>query len=38
MLLPFLFAFNTSGKIALFMAEAVQGVGGLVVMPEDYIP
>lgn len=30
-------AFNTSGKIALFMAEAVQGVGGLVPLPEDYV-
>lgn len=29
--------FNTNGNIALFMAEPIQGVGGLVPMPEGYV-
>lgn len=29
-------ATTTSGKIAAFMAEPIQGVGGFIVMPDDY--
>lgn len=29
--------FNTNGNIALFMAEPIQGVGGLVPQPEGFV-
>jgi len=29
--------FNTSGKIAVFMAEAIQGVGGLNPLPQGFM-
>lgn len=30
--------FNTSGKVAMFLAEPIQGGGGLCPMPEGFIP
>jgi len=29
--------FNTSGKVAMFMAEAIQGVGGLNPLPQGFM-
>jgi alanine-glyoxylate transaminase/(R)-3-amino-2-methylpropionate-pyruvate transaminase len=29
--------FNTSGKVALFMAEPIQGVGGINTMPDGFV-
>jgi alanine-glyoxylate transaminase/(R)-3-amino-2-methylpropionate-pyruvate transaminase len=30
--------YTTSGKIAAFLAESIQGVGGVVVFPDGYLP
>ena len=32
-----LIQFGTSGQVAAFIAETIQGVGGAVVMPDDYL-
>ena len=29
--------FNTSGKVALFLAEPIQGAGGIYEMPDGFL-